>query len=364
MWMISFKGQRSNAKKRASVGPMIEWRPWEYFPVSNNLSLEDSTSEVSDSWRGGIRSVEATVETLLMFNLSTLVGIPLRALRRAYAMESSADMIATDPLGRIHLFELKKGSVSGQAAQQLEQYLLEYVFSDPDEFLAAVERSGRRQTSTFHLARDIMGVQANRRIETVGYKTIVRELGSHHELLVRPSGRSLTRYGYGHLDESEHLAILHTALDRSCQRRGFGPPPPIDVIQGYAVEWSRKLRGQLGKSQGPLVADQRLVIWLVGTSISPAALERVRLWRREGLDARVLRATARNDGSSWVLGVRRERTSERDAVEAEILAMAQKPTQPPGNVKLSFYSQESASTDLSKGGGLLSDPVAEISGLS
>lgn len=71
---------------------MLVWRDWVYRPVAADLSIGDVIDE-PDTWRTGTRSLEATIETLLAFNLSTLVGMPIWLVRRAFPIEPAADIV-------------------------------------------------------------------------------------------------------------------------------------------------------------------------------------------------------------------------------------------------------------------------------
>lgn len=339
---------------------MVRWQEWEYWPVSNQFEVQDPTSERPGFWTSGVRSIEATVETLLALNLMRIVGFPLRLVRRAFPIDPSADIVATDILRRVHLFELKKGSVSGQAAAQLEQYLLKHVFGDADRFLTEGADQGQQQITTHQVARDIMGVSANERSGIVGYRKIRHELGDDHALIKRKDGKRLSSYGYGKLMGDDKLRLIHAALDVHARKRSLSPLPPFDQVERTAEAWSQKLSGQAEPPSSVLQAERRLVLWLVGASISPDALEQVRRWRRSGIDARVLRITGRSDGKRWVLGVRREAAPQRDQAENEVLERAADLTRAPTRVKLVFYNEQAASSHMRHGGELLDDPIVKL----
>ncbi len=336
-----------------SIDAMVEWQDWEFRSVSDKLDVAVIVDR-PESWNAGIRSIEATIETLLAFNLSELVGMPLTLVRRAYPIEPAADIIATDPLRRIHLFELKKGSVSGQSAAQLEQYLFKHVFGDADRFLADAAKLGKAQASQLRLARDIAGVWANERTGIVGFKKALRELNEGHPLL-NPGGRRLTAYRYGKLSQEDQLVVVHAALAVHAAKRDLAFPKLNEVLE-TARTWEDRLACESVDGPTRLVAERRLVVWLVGSNISPAALERVRLWRRSGIDARVLRVTARSTGGRWVLGVRRELAPDRDEVEQDLFERATDSSRTATRVKAVFYDERPASKNSRLGGALLEKP--------
>ena len=120
--------------------------PWQYHTVQPDLTIGAPSLHPPDGWESGLTGTEEPLETLLAFNLASLTRLPLRFLNRAVALEAAVDIVATDPIRRIHLFELKKKSVSGQDAAQLEHYLLRHLFEDPDDYLETVASHGSSRT--------------------------------------------------------------------------------------------------------------------------------------------------------------------------------------------------------------------------
>jgi len=342
----------------ARLACMIIWDEWEYWSITDELVVSPPSPNRPSSWSGR-KSIEATVETLLALNLTTLTGIPLRLLKRASPIEASADIIATDALHRIHIFELKKGSISGQSAAQLEQYLLRYVFADPDAFINAMADLGGPQVTEIQLARDIAGVWANERVGIVGYKKIVRELGEGHALL-NPGGRRLSKYAYSNkLSDEDKLDLFYATLTVHAQKRNL-VMPDFDEVKRVAKLWSELFADEPLPASGGLTARKRLVLWLVGSSISDDAIERVRLWRRSGVDARVLQVAGRSDGKRWTLGVRREHAPQRTEAEMRILERAASESGEQRIVKVEFYDRKAASQHSRHGGELLDEPIAEL----
>ncbi len=340
-----------------SLDSMIDWQDWEYRPVNSRLVVGGSVAE-SELRSVVVESIEATIETLLAFNLPELVGLPLQLVRRAYPMEPSADIVATDPLRRVHLFELKKDKVSGEAAAQLEQYLLRHVFGDADQYLADAATHGESQAGRSRLGRDIVGVWANERMGTQGYKKIVRELGETHPML-NPGGRRFTQYRWDKSGSEDQLELIHAALAIHGQKRGL-TMPPLDEIVDTAGMWEQRLANSAFHTETRLIAERRIVVWLVGARIDPKALERVRLWRRAGIDARVLELTATSNGEKWMLGVRREAAPQRDQTEQGLFSQAADLSQPATRVKVAFYDERPPSENSRHGGGLLDNPIVKF----
>jgi hypothetical protein len=103
-----------------------------------------------------------------------------------------------------------------------------------------------------------------------------------------------------------------------------------------------------------------VVIWLVGRTIQDLALERVRLWRRAGVDARVLRLEVRLTERGWGLRCLREDAPFRDRIEERLFGLADQNVErgDAPELRCRFYDETSASAAKSKGGRLLDDPIA------
>lgn len=338
---------------------MVTWGDWEYRQVAEDLRLGPLATRPS-WWDEGVRTVESTIETLLAFNLEGITGLPLHLLRRSHRIDPTADIIATDPLRRIHLFEVKKRSFSGQSAAQLNQYLLQHVFQDPEEFLVESAEKGKAQVTPLRVARDVVGAWTNNDGPGTGYSKLLEELAEDHPLL-RYNGNRLSKYRYRKLDEAEQLRLVYAALAANAEGKGL-QVPSLDRANTVAEYWSPRLQTELSLPESQLTAERRLVLWLVGASFSEQALERVRLWRRSGIDARALCVTGRSNGHSWTLRVRRETIPRRDQTEIGLLARANDPSQAPTTVKAVFYDEKSASTHSRHGGEPLDQPIVKIKG--
>ena len=132
----------------------------------------------------------------------------------------------------------------------------------------------------------------------------------------------------------------------------------VGVTEEMIADWARAIHFELTshKPARPRVRPTgEAVIWLVGRGIDPGAQQRVRLWRRAGLDARCLIVDARQSPTTgqWIACVRREEFPERD----EALDFIEShPELIEGDVRverleLRFYeSRAASSTDLAGGG--------------
>lgn len=336
---------------------MVTWAEWEYREIGRHLELGDPCSK-PEFWETGIPAREATTETLLALHLETITGLQLQLCRRANPMEASADIVATDALARVHLVELKKKAFTGAAAAQLEQYLLQHVFTDAEHFLATEARRGRSQVTLFELARDIIGVWANLDAQTFGIRGLISALGRDHDLLNR-DGRPLTMHGYKRVDDTTRLELVHAGMHSHGVREGLTVPELDSIIESAEV-WSARFDGADTNAESNLVADRRLVLWLVGARINPDAVERVRRWRRAGIDARVLEIAGKSDGTRWVLGIRRENLPQRERAEHGLFALSGDPNHTKTRVEAVFYEERSASTGKHRGGDPLADPIIKL----
>ena len=137
------------------------------------------------------------------------------------------------------------------------------------------------------------------------------------------------------------------------KRRGV-----VGVTDGMIADWAKAIHSDLTsrKPARPRVRPTgEVVIWLVGRGIDPGALQRVRLWRRAGLDARCLIVDARQspETGQWIVQVQREEFPERDKA-LDCIASHQESIEDDDWVKrleLRFYeSRAASSTDLAGGG--------------
>ncbi|MCK6529896.1 hypothetical protein L6R50_20830 [Myxococcota bacterium] len=84
----------------------------EFAPTHDSLDLANAPRE-------------EMLETALVLHLPAVAGRELTFLMRARQLQKQADVLAVDPDGRLHLFELKKDIARRDAARQLVRYVTE-----------------------------------------------------------------------------------------------------------------------------------------------------------------------------------------------------------------------------------------------
>jgi hypothetical protein len=132
---------------------------------------------------------------ILALQLSAIAGQTMTPLKRGYPMEAAGDIVATDPLGRLHLFELKKGPFSPRHVDQIEHYLLGHVFHGPEVFRDQCLEEAARQFTPESIARDLLGAAAGVRIGTCVPRFVTEHVVDWHELVGEPAAKlSKSRY--------------------------------------------------------------------------------------------------------------------------------------------------------------------------
>lgn len=338
----------------------MEFSPALYGSIGPDLRIGRQAPDEPNSWVGARRVREEPTETLLALNLKALTGLPLAWVRFSGAMDPSVDLVATDPLGRVHLFELKKASVGAQEATQLEQYLLRHVFDDSRAFLTDSLKHGRQQSERDPLARRVTGLFANERIVSFGSRNLVRLLGPDHHDAQAPGGRSLTSYQWSKLSSAEQTRRIHAALAARTRRDDWPDCLDLSMTLQLARRLSGQLRRALSQIQSALEVQRPIVLWLVGRTIQDPALDRVRMWRRAGLDARVLFLEVRRTDSGWLVRVRHEQAEQRRTLERRLFELQAPEEKVRPTVRLHLYDEASASSSHGHGGNLLPEPYARI----
>lgn len=219
---------------------------------------------------------EKTLETLIALHFESLAGLRPVTIVTSRAMVSDPDVIVVDELGRVHVVETKKAALNEKDVQQAEQYMLRFVFSDPQMFLGRWSECYDSRRSSLEDA--IVGLWADRDYTKEAKGT----LGELTELQAICVGRILER---------------HAWLRR---------PSPS--------EWSALP-----------YSKPRLVLWLASPRITDGAFKRIRDLRRLGVDVRALELRARlhPDAAKLALWVRREASAPRDHVEQDVSRLAQ-----------------------------------------
>ena len=325
-----------------------------------HLNAREQRDWTAAAWEKATPVVEEVVETLLALHLPRFTAAQVAFLKRGFAMESAGDLVGTDPLGRLHLFELKKDAFAPRDVDQLEQYLLGHLFRDPELFREHCRRQGAHQLQPARLARAILGAQANMRMATTGARFVTRHLPADHPLLADLPG-PLTKGRYGKLSPREQLQLLHAACAARQPDRANRLSCP-DRLQAAAQQHAQRLARELDANEPLLRPSRPVVLWVVGQRFSPHVLERLRQWRRSGLDARPLAVEVRHRGDSLCAHVTRERAEPRHRLEARVIDHASThhdATQRPP-VDLMLYHEATPSSSRQHGGGPLDNPHATL----
>ena len=341
-----------------------------YFRVGHDIGLE--TLERLDcepsGWDSSQRSQpdEEVIETLLAFHLEQLTAEPVTVFARGGDYWRTCDLMALDTFGRFHLFEVKKGTVNAKVAEQLSHYLLTQIFADAEALLRDWWPRYRTDVLGNRLVLSLAGALAGLRTVNLGGKFVSQwgdlrsapetpdELARQSQWLKLP----LIRRNELLIDALLCYAVKHTQLDRS-------EAPDQASLHALADAWARKLAPTDNPPQAALIADRRAVIWLVGRNIQPAARERIRLWRRAGIDARWLALEVRRDKNraNWHLRVQSERAPQRAELSRKLLEWIRQDAgeHPLGTVIFELYDHRfPSSTQLDLGGTLARECRATV----
>ncbi len=305
---------------------------------------------------------EDVMQTFLWLHAADFTGEPITIFARSGKEWGVADLMGIDTIGRIHLFELKKHTVTASVANQLTHYLLAHLFEDPcellgywkDKFPAAV-----LEDVPAYLASAV----ADERLDILGPRFIAQSEGRDAAGIA-----AFEKEWDHHLSPGARTMRLLDALRTKGQmRRGLplDAIPTQDAFLDLARQWRRKLDPlpELDRER-PFRLQERLVLWLVGPRVAGDALERIRSWRRAGVDARWLEIDVQPAPASleWNVRVRREWAPHRTAVVKEKWPLVQAALQKwidkrPDDrgrcsISLQFYDRRRPSDPGDEGGGL------------
>ena len=340
----------------ANEAPVLQEGP-RYWELGADLDLVGCQREAPAGWDAATGVPEEVAETVLLLHLAELTGVAMAFLKRGDAIEPAGDVAAVDRLGRLHVFELKKDAFAPRHVDQLEQYLLGEVFRDPEAFREDAVRGGRRQLAPEMLARSLLGARAGRRMANTGAAFIAASLQPAHPLLAALGG-TLTKSRYGRMSPAEQLGLLHAACVAASDERSL---PSLEAVLTAARRHGNRLLADLDATQPRLRLDRPLVLWVAGARIGSQVRERLRRWRRAGLDARPLEVEVRHHHATLLARVVGERAPARQDLERQLLAyVGEQPdnTRPPA--QLDLYKQARPSDPIGRGGGLLATPTARI----
>ena len=246
---------------------------------------------------------EETLQTLLSLHLSEVSCEPVQLVGKAGDYWGGEDIVGLDTLGRVHLFELKRGRVSEDAARQLSYYMLRHVFNEPARFIESWwKRIGEWELRVERLSETIAGALAGQQTHNVGY------------FFVREWAKAATTSKYAWKKQSydeKHPLLLRALLEKAKER--LDQVPTKDEVAEIAKVWRSRLWSEGGPARSAFVCERPVVIWLVGTGFTPEVEEEIRRWRAAGVDARCLQAevrfSSRRDG--LILRVAREEAPGR-----------------------------------------------------
>jgi hypothetical protein len=300
------------------------------------------------------RALEEVMESILVLNLPGLLRERVEFLYRAGDTWGIEDITGLDNLGRFHLFELKRDGLSKKVTEQLATYLLGNLFKSGDEYMDDRWSLHQQLLTVGRWALYLAAALANTRTSNLGY----REVNQWHPAILSGADPPFTKSRWDRLSHDTSYEGLYkwgteAMVAKATATRGV---TGIDATMVY--EWAAGIKERLGRSkpERPRVRPEgQVVIWLVGRSFNEAVFDRVRLWRRAGIDARCLLMEARQSlrTGQWVVRVQREKFPEREQALDAIARMQAAIEADPGakDLVLEFYETRAPSnTDLSSGG--------------
>jgi len=226
---------------------------------------------------------EETLQTLLSLHLSEVSCEPVQLVGKAGDYWGGADIVGLDTLGRVHLFELKRGRVSEEAARQLSYYMLRHVFDEPARFIEhRWNPLGKSDLRVERLSETIAGALAGQQTHNVGY-FFVREWAK----AAITSKSAWQKQSY----EEKHPLLLKALLEKAKER--LDQVPTREEIVEITNGWRSRLWSEGGPARSAFVCERPVVIWLVGAGFTPGVEEEIRRWRAAGVDARCLQAEVR-----------------------------------------------------------------------
>jgi hypothetical protein len=283
------------------------------FVIERQDSARQSLSES--------RVCEDVMQTVLWLHAAAFTGEPVTIFARSGREWGIADLMGIDSIGRIHLFELKKHTVTASVANQLTHYLLAHLFEDARELLTHWKgKFGPEVLDDIQMGLHayLAAALADERLDILGARFVARAEGRDE------SGIAAFEKQWDHeLSRDERAELLIKALRIKAQaRRGVDSAsiPTREQFAELARQWRVRLDplGELNRERSVRL-QERLVLWLVGPRVAGDAMERIRSWRRAGVDARWLELDVQPVPASleWDLRVRREWAPHRSALVTE-----------------------------------------------
>lgn len=348
----------------------MEFEPPQWFTCAPNLGVTDldhPSLTAPPDWpsRGtGIdarKAQEEVLESILILNLEGLLRERVRFLYRGGDSWAIQDITALDNLGRVHLFELKRDRVRPVVPEQLSTYLLGGLYSSADDVLDDMWRRNTRVLTTARWALYIAAALANSRTSNIGRLDVNR----WHPLVTSGSRPPYTaaewRRTFSGRDE-EVLRLCTEAMIEKAKTRGVS-----GLTYESLLDWGSEARRDLSTSAPtrPRVRPtSSAVVWLVGRSFHGSVFENVRMWRRAGLDARCLKADARQSATTgqWMIRIQREAFPQREAALDAIAARQDvlEYDERARKLELRFYDTKAASDTATGDGGAPRGPRTRV----
>lgn len=342
--MANRSASEAEAPKNRTVDAQAEWSVAHIgADFAPNLSLQWTLGDERPALSKGVAVEEDVMQTFLWLHAREITGEPITIFAKSGFYWGMADLMGVDPLGRIHIFELKKTKVHADVAGQLEQYLLGFVMQD----VALLKEEWRpRQAELLGDGRDglviaLAGAHATVRTDTRGRKAIAKSLAKVDPEAAKQIKRASFFSKVPTDEKVKHL--VRVLLETACRKRRLSPElcPSLEQLRQQASE----LRPRLDATEALKKTYPRLkspaVVWLVGPRVDESARQRVRAWRRAGLDARWLefQVVARRRELGWDISVVREHAPQRAGAVGTAIAWLEQYPSDPHSVRLStrFY---------------------------
>ena len=329
-----------------------------YFVCDDRMRVAEDdpgTPKPPPGWRRARWALEEPLETLLALNLPKLLDDDVSFLFRAGDYWGLQDITGIDPLGRIHLMELKKDKIDRPVTEQLAAYLLRTMFDGRADFVRRMAHFSENGLTDSRWSVYLAGALSNKRTTTVGPKAY------HTHIAAQNRGPVLSDHEWRCQSEVErHRRQVETLMAMLAD-------DGLPTMSASSLDaWAQEVRGAtLPRSlpSHPVRIRRPGVIWLVGRRIDGAALEQVRLWRRAGVDARPLCVEPRQEPGTgrWMLRVLSEHFPSRRLLVRQVAeglpdldeaSFREGDGRPVGyELKLSLYAHKAASSrDLGGGG--------------
>lgn len=345
----------------------FEWNRKVWYVCDERLRITNADSPLTEApadWPGAEsdKAKEEVLETLLILNLQTLLDEDLRFLFRAGDYWGLQDITALDPLGRVHLFELKKGKINNRVPQQLASYLLPNLFAGGREYARWTWQLNRDRLDATRWELYYAAALANERTSNIGRKYVNETRGD--DQLTESEWKALYK-------QNESGALITRAL--LAKAEGRCASPTLEQVADWGAATRAELVGEV-PAMPHVWTEPGGVIWLVGRTVDADALEEIRKWRQAGVDARAACVDARQSQSDgrWIIRVTRENYPERRAllqkVGAELPSLVEHvAVDGPGplfghKLRIKLYEEVAASKANKPGGGgaLGSDATVQL----